>query len=682
MNVLIPNSWLKDFLKTQADHKQIAKYLSLCSQSVEKTISQNGDYLYDIEITTNRPDCLSVYGIARELNAILPHFGIKTDLEPAIDKALKIPKLNKPLTLKVKIEDQSFCPRFTALIFDQVEIKPSPKIVQERLKSVGIRALNNVIDISNYLMIELGQPMHTFDYDKIGKAQMKLRQSKAGEIITTIDNQQRKLPEETIIIEDSQGKIIDLCGIMGGANSEVDEKTKRVLLFIQTYDPIKIRQTCQKLSFRTEAAARFEKGVDPEGVMIAMASAAKMFKDNCGARIASDLIDIYPEKQKVKEITLEKETLQKITGLDLQIKPAKQILENLGFKTKKETDNSLIMIVPHWRYDDINLAQDLVEEIARVYGYHNFPSIPLSGAIPEKKKKPSLVWQNRVKNLMRFANFNETYNYSMISKKNLEQINIDNQDLIEINNPLTEEWIFMRPTLIGSLLQVITDNQDEQAAVNIFEIANTYTVEGRQKLPQENLTLTAVSNYYDFYQLKGSLESLFKELNIKNYKFKPYNLKKTFYGKTFKTGSLSEINVNQEPIGVIGVLNQSILNNFDIKKSVVGFEIDFKMLSKFANSNKDYKPLAKYPQVVEDLSIIIKPKTLIGELIEAIKSTNQLIVDIKLIDSYKQTKTFRIFYQDYQKNLTDKEVGKIREKIIKKIKQDFNLGVKTKEEEK
>ncbi len=679
MNILIPESWLKEFLITKANPKQIAEYLSLCSQSVEKTIIKGKDHLYDIEITTNRPDCLSVYGIARELNVILPQFGIKTELKPIIQEKINFPNLKKPLPLKVKIENQSLCPRFTALIFDQVEIKPSQEIIKKRLEAVGIRALNNVIDISNYLMIELGQPMHTFDYDKIKKSQMILRESKTGEEITTIDNQKRSLPKGTIVIEDGENKIIDLCGIMGGANSEVDEKTKKVLLFIQTYDPVKIRQTCQQLSFRTDAAARFEKGVDPEGVIMAMERATQMFKDNCNAQIASNLIDIYPKKQKTKEITLEKKTLQEVTGLDINLEQTKQTLEKLGFKIKNQTIDKLEMIIPHWRYDDINIQQDLIEEIARIYGYHNLPSNMLSGKIPLKTKTSSLIWQRKTKDLLKFANFNETYSYSMVSEKQLKLIGFDKQDLIEIANPLTEEWIFMRPTLIGCLLEIIANNQNQQTTINIFETANTYVFKSNEQLPEENLNLAALSNEYDFYQMKGILESLLEELNIKNYEFRSYNLEKTFYGKAFQAGKAAEIIIDKEPIGIIGTLSPLILNNFDIKKNVNGFEIEFKALAKFANLDKEYKPLSKYPEVVEDLSIVTKPETLVGKLIDVIKSNSPLINKVDLIDSYQETRTFRIYYQNQEKNLTDKEVAKIRGKIIKKIKQEFGLELKTKE---
>jgi len=374
MNIFIPDSWLREHLKTKATPKQIAKDLTLCSQTVEKINQVNGDSVYEIEITTNRPDCLSIYGLARELNAILPQFGIKAKLKELAESKKEIPQVKKGLPLKVKISKPSLCPRFTALIFDNVTIKPSPKLIQDRLEKAGVRALNNVVDVSNYLMLELGQPMHTFDYDKIKKATMILRETKKGEKIVTLDKEKRILPQGAIVIKDGAGRIIDLCGIMGGANSEVDEKTKRVLLFVQTYDPMKIRRTCQALAFRTEAASRFEKGVDPEGVIPAMKKARVMFEKNCGAKVASELIDIYPNPPKEKTVNLDINQAEKLIGVKIAKQKITNILESLGFSQLESREPIFAFSVPYWRYDDINIPEDLIEEIARIYGYHRLPS--------------------------------------------------------------------------------------------------------------------------------------------------------------------------------------------------------------------------------------------------------------------------------------------------------------------
>jgi len=675
MNILIPDSWLRDFIKTKASVKQIAEYLSLCSQSVEKIIPSKNDSIYEIEITSNRPDCLSIYGIARELNAILPRFNIKAELiEPKEDKS-KLSEIKKPLQLRVEINKDSLCPRFTALIFDNVEIKPSSKITQERLEKAGIRALNNVIDISNYLMTELGQPMHTFDYDKIKKNKMTLRESKEEETVVTIDNKERKLPKGTIVIEDGEKRLIDLCGIMGGANSEVDENTKRVLLFIQTYDPIKIRQTCQKLSFRTEAASRFEKGVDPEGVIPAMKRAIKMFKDNCDASIASNLIDIYPNPQKPQKVSLTKDKLKKVTGIEINLEEAGKILNNLSFETKIKQDE-IEALVPHWRWEDINIPEDLIEEIARIYGYYNIPNNLFVGNIPQDGGNQNLNWQSKIKNVLKSLNFNETYNYSMVSPQILEKVKIEKSDCIQIDNPLTEENI-MRPSLIPSLLTVISNNQKYQDKIRIFEIANIYLFIKEDKLPEENLTLTLAITKDSFYSVKGILETLLNELNIKDYKFNPYELEKTTYGKIFKHNNLAEIIVDKEPVGVIGELDHKIRDDFNIKERTIIVDIELDQILKSASSIKKYKPIPKYPAIIEDLTLVIDKNVPIEDIIELIKSTSLIIETVDLVDSFKENFTLRISYQDEKKTLTDKEVKKVREKIIKNLRDKLKIKIKS-----
>jgi len=675
MNILIPDSWLRDFIKTKATIKEIAEYLSLCSQSVEKVIPSKNDSIYEIEITSNRADCLSVYGIARELKTILPRFNIEAEIKEPAEAKDNLSTIKKPTPLKVKITKDDLCPRFTALIFDNIKIKPSPKTIQERLEKVGIRALNNVIDISNYLMVELGQPMHTFDYDKIKKEQMILREAKKGESITTIDGQKRNLPKGAIVIEDGGKRLIDLCGIMGGKNSEVDEKTKRVLLFIQTYNPVKIRQVCQKLAFRTEASSRFEKGIDPDGVMPAMKRAIKMFKDNCQASIASNLIDLYSNPVKLKTISLSKDRLKEVTGIEIRLEEAQKILDNLGFKNKVK-QNQIKALVPHWRYEDINIPEDLIEEVIRIYGYDNIPNRLFSGSPPEEEKN-NFLWQSKIKNILKASSFKEIYNYSMVSPNLLQKVKIDKDDCVQISNPLTEENL-MRPSLIPSVLAAISNNQKYQKQMRIFELANTYLPLGKDRLPEESLTLTLASVEDDFYSFKGILETLLGEINIKNYKFKPYELEKTTYGKIFRHNKIAEILINKEPVGIIGELNSNVQNNFDIKRKVIIIDLEFKQILKSATLFKKYKPLPKYPAIIEDLTLILENNIPVGDIIELIKSTSLIIKSIEFIDSYKENFTFRITYQDKKKTLTDKEVKKVREKITKILKNKLKLKVKTK----
>ena len=677
MNILIPYSWLKEYLKTEAKPKDIAKYLSLCSQSVEKfTPTPDGDYIYEIEVTTNRADCLSVYGIARELGVILPRFGIKAKFRKLTNYELRITNSEKNLPLEVKITKSNLCPRFTALIFENIKVAPSPKIVRERLQKVGIRALNNVVDISNYLMVELGQPMHTFDYEKIKGAKMILREAKAGEKIVTLDGQTRVLPQGAIVIEDGEERIIDLCGIMGGENSAVDENTKRVLLFVQTYDPATIRRTCQLLAFRTEAAQRFEKGVDSEGVILAMNKAAEMFKQNCQGKIASKLIDIYPNPQKPKKVKLDLELVKKVIGIEIPKKDIINILKSLGFKIFNFQFSIFNCAVPHWRYEDINIPEDLVEEIARIYGYHQLPSILPQGEIPLRDKDPLLEKEEQIKDILKLWGFTETPNYSMTSEKTLKNVEINPEDCVKIANPLTEDLVYLRPSLTPSLLEVIKKNST-YSQIKIFEVANVYFPKKQNKLPEEISTLTVAVNNDNFFYLKGVLEGILKEVGIENFEFKPYPFRKTFYRKILHPLKTAEILIKNNPVGVLGEINPLILSRFEISQNVTIFEINLHQVVKFATGIKKYTPISKYPPIIEDLAFIFPPKVEVEKVIQLIKQTSLIIKSVEFIDFYRNTRTFRITYQSYEKNLTDEEVKKLREKIINSVKEKFKLQLKS-----
>ena len=672
MNILVCDSWLREYLKTKATPKQIAKYLSLCSQSVEKVIKKNGDLIYEIEITTNRADCPSVYGIARELAAILPRFGIKADLQKLL--LPEIPRPKKKLPLKIKISNPSLCPRFTALIFDNTTVKPSPKIVQDRLEKSGIRTLNNVVDISNYLMLELGQPMHTFDYDKIKGAKMTLRESRGGEEIITLDKEARILPDGVIVIEDGEKRLIDLCGIMGGKNSAIDEKTEKVLLFVQTYNPIKIRQACQQLAFRTEAANRFEKGVNPEGAIPAIKKATAMFKNLAGAKVASKLVDIYPKPEKKKSVALNINYAQKFIGVKIPRREIIKILESLGFKLTANGQSKITFSTPHWRYNDISIPEDLIEEVARIYGYFNLPGFLPEGR-PLLTKNTIFDWENRTRKALKFWGFTETASYSMVSSILLQRTNFNSKNCLEIANPLTKNLIYMRPSLIPSLVEIISQNQSRDKKIKIFELANIYLKQKNNQLPKEVSTLAGAMTGDNFYRLKGIVEALFEELGIKNMPIGP--AKKIKNEKLFHPNRIAGIGPKNNPLGFLGEVSPEILQSFAIENKVVIFALNFDRLAQLASNAKTYKPISKYPAIVEDLSFLIVEKTLMGKMIHLIKSISPLVQNVKLVSSYKNIRTFRITYHSCQKTLRDSEVKKIREKILQQVEK--KLGAKLKQ---
>ncbi|MEJ2347955.1 MAG: phenylalanine--tRNA ligase beta subunit-related protein, partial [Patescibacteria group bacterium] len=361
MDILISDNWLKDFLKTSAKPKNIARCLSLSGPSVDRIEKKNSDSIYHIEVTTNRVDSASVYGIAREAAAILPRFGIKAR---SIPPRTKFPGnfVGKVKYLDVKV-NHKLCPRFAAILIRNVKVKPSPDHIKKRLMAVGERPINNIVDISNYIMHEIGQPTHTFDYDKITGAKMVLRASRKNEKITTLDNKTHTLPGGDIVIEDGSGRLIDLAGIMGGLNSAIDANTKNVLFFVQTYNPVNIRRTYMSLAHRTEAAGLFEKGLDPELVSLGIKRGVDLFIELTGGKPESQILDIYPAPYKAKKVITSLPFIEERLGISLSKKDISKFLNSLGFETSWK-GQKLETLVPSYRSNDVDIAEDIVEEIA------------------------------------------------------------------------------------------------------------------------------------------------------------------------------------------------------------------------------------------------------------------------------------------------------------------------------
>ncbi|HQG79193.1 MAG TPA: phenylalanine--tRNA ligase beta subunit-related protein, partial [bacterium] len=408
MNVPIPYSWLKDYIKTNANAEEVAEALSLHSFNVEDIKKIDNDDIFEVEVTPNRGDALSILGVARELKAVLPIRGFKC--EWVQKEKTDIEKINAVDKIEVVIEDKTLVPRFSAIVMNNIKFGESPKLIKERLEKVGIRPLGNVIDVTNYMMMDKGQPMHVFDYEKIVGGKMIVRESKEGEVITTLDGITRKLPAGVIVIEDGGGRLIDLCGIMGAKNSEVDENTKKILLFVQIYDPVRIRKASMVLGHRTEAALRFEKGIDYEGVIPALWESVKMIKKLTGAVVSSELIDIVNFSRNPKEINVDVEKINKIAGREIEPEKIFSYLSALGFEKSKDKDN--FVVVPSWRYDDINIPEDIAEEVIRLYGYYNLPAKLLEGQIPVVETNKIFYWEKTARYFLKYNGFFECYTYS------------------------------------------------------------------------------------------------------------------------------------------------------------------------------------------------------------------------------------------------------------------------------
>lgn len=649
MNIKILDSWLRDYIKTPARPKEIAELLSAASVSVERVEKHDDDFIYDIEVTTNRPDLMSVLGLARETTTVLNQYGVEAKfISPKLEK----PQAPSVSLIKV-INDPKLVNRICAVVME-VKVKDSPQYLKERLETSGIRSLNNLIDITNYVMRTIGHPAHVFDFDRLNTKNLTIREAEKGEKVTTLDNKEYLLYGREIVAVNEQNKIVDLLGIMGLKNSVVTESTKRILFFIDNNEKSHIRKASMSLGIRSDAAVINEKNLDPELAYEALLYGIKLYEQLAEGKIISEIIDIYPNKQKVSEIFVSEEKINKIIGVKISLKQSSQILSGLGFENVIR-ENKLKVRIPSFRASDIEIEEDVIEEIARIFGYSNIPSKipPLSPQLVVSSYANTFYWEKRVKDAMKYWGFTETYTYSFVSEDLLEG---PVKEAVAIQNPLTEDFTYMRLTLVPSLLKVLSENKKTEK-VKIFELSKIYKQKDNE-LPQEQLTLSGLvkNEKANFYEIKGLLEQLLNDLGIKNFVFK----------NSQKGGLGASLYIEKEYLGEIEVLDNNLID----------FELNFEIILRYASLKKEYKPLSKFPPIVEDISAIVSDTVKTQDILEEIKRQSELINEVTLKDTFNDSRTFHIVYLHPERNLTNEEVSRVRQKIITSLKSAFNASIK------
>lgn len=618
MDLLIPDLWLRDFLDTKAKPKDIQKFLSLSGPTVDRVNNSSGKLVYEIEVTTNRPDAMSVFGIAREAAAILPRYNVDANLKKAGVKA------NQKLKGEVNYIDleveRGLAARSAAILIRDIKVKKSPSFIEERLKLVGERPINNVVDITNYIMHELGQPVHAFDYDKISNHKMFMRKSKKGEKITTLDGKDYSLPQGGMVIEDGSGKLIDMPGIMGGLNSAVDENTKNVLLFVQTYDPATVRKMAMSLDKWSNAARLYEKNLDTVQIEHAIKRGIDLIVQYADGKPEDEILDIYIQKPPDNKIVIENEFIAKLLGIKVEVSEIIKILKSLGFETTFE-NNTFKVAPPSYRSKDIVLPQDVVEEIARIYGYQNIPGKLMAGEIPTKNYDEIFNFESKIKQILRGLGGSEVYTLSLT---NLEAAG---NNALEISNPLGLDSQYLRTSLRPSLVMAANENKHWDKPFHLFEIANIY-LKTKGDLPNERMVLAGIFKNYNYRNAKGIIEVLLDRLNISNTEIKTH----------------------------------------EIEKNIFYYETDLDTLFKNHKPYPTFKPLPQFPAQIEDLSLQISLKGSVGQVIKTMLSTDKNIANVELVDTYKDTATFRIWFQSPDKTLNNKEVKTIRTKLIDNLR--------------
>lgn len=648
MNILVPNTWLRDFLETNATPAQFAEAMSLTSVSIERIDEIEGDHVFDIEVTTNRPDLMSIVGIAREASAVLPQAGFKAVFKERKQKS-NFKTVGRSQKVNISI-DRELVNRVTAVVLE-INLKLSPQAIAKRLERTGIRSINNAVDVTNYVMREVGHPMHVFDYDLLENHTLNIRKSRKGEKIVTLDEKEYELQGGDIVADNGKGEIIDLLGVMGTLNSAVNNNTKRVLLFIDNNDKNLIRKTSMNLGIRSEAAILNEKGIDPNLTIPAIQRGIELLEEIGNAKLLSEIIDLYPNKKELKTITITHEKINNLIGIKIDLDTISSILKHLGFGVS-ETKGLFTVKIPSIRSDDIDIEEDIVEEVARVYGYHKIPNVlPIfSEQAYYHQDKNDFFLINKLKEAFAFWGFNETYTYSMVGESDFEG---PAEAAVALKNPLTEDHMYLRRTLIPSLINVARTNKNRDI-LNLFEISNVY-LKKKTGLPEETLHLAVLikNEKKTFFHAKGIVESIFEILGIKKYKFS----KKSdgFEG--------ADIKIDGKQIGEIEI------------DEFIALEINLEDVLVHANLAKKYTPPAKYPHAIEDVRVEIAPHYTFHEIEKELKLADERVIEISLLDVFENKKTFRIKMQDRTQNLTQEEITKIREKVYKVFETDFKAKI-------
>lgn len=647
---------------------------------IKDTLGIYGEII-EFEITPNRPDCLSIIGMARETAATL-----KKDLKfPEIKVVNEVDDINNYVN-NIKIEDEDLCKRYYAKVVKDVKVMPSPIWLQRKLIEAGIRPINNIVDVTNYVMLELGQPIHAFDLNKIEDKEILIRRAKDGEKIITLDNVERSLSDSILVIADSK-KPIAIAGVMGGANSEVSDDTNVLLIESANFDGRSVRITSRGVSLRTEASAKFEKDIDPNLADIACIRVCQILEEMNAGIVVKGEVDIYNDVKQEKIVTLRPERVEKLLGVKIDTTEILKILNSLELKSELKED-TIDVKIPTFR-GDISLEADLIEEVGRIYGFHNIESAPLIGTLTKGERNRGRKIEDIIKEELIGLGLNEITTYSFISPKAYDKINLPEESIkrryIELLNPLGEDYSVMRTTLTANMLEVLTRNYKHGVdSARAFEVGKVFIPQSLpvNNLPYEIKTLcVGMYGNTDFFETKGIIESVFNRLGVKDFE---YDIEVN--NQTFHPGRTANIIKDNHVIGIIGEIHPLVLENFGIKERVIIAEIDLDVVNILTNFTRKYKELPKYPAISRDIAVVVDRDLMIKDIEKDIKkNSNKLVEKIELFDVYtgsqipgdKKSVAYSIIYRANDRTLTDEEVSKVHNKIVNSLAENLKAELRS-----
>jgi len=691
----ISYNWLKELIEIDLAPELLAEKLTRVGLAVEGVHPHGDDYVLDIDLTSNRPDCLSHLGVARELRIITGN---------EIKAGNYQPEPPYPAALAsdiVKIEDPDLCHRFTARVINNVKIGPSPEWLVKRLEAIGERAINNVADITNYVMHELGQPMHSFDLDKLAENRIVVRRAIAGEKIKTLDEVERKLDESMLAICDAE-KPVAVAGVMGGFASGISEQTVNVLLEVAYFKRESIRHTSRSLNLATEASYRFERGVDVQNLINASNRATDLICELAGGE-RGEFIDVYPTPFVAKEIQSNdiSAAVKRLTGLEVATNECNRILTALGIAASDQSairnPQSAIYVSPSWRHD-VAIEEDLVEEVARHVGYENIAN-ELPPAYGAGEYQPNEVRKAHLRQSLTDLGFDEAISYSFIGTSFDETFEIvpgvidgtTDEKFVTLQDSVIEGAVRMRPTLLPGLLDAIRTNFNHRRRdVSLFEIGKTFGARGGEDhLPYERelfgLVVTGGEMLekratpirpLDFYDAKGALESALDAAGVSGVEFATDDV------KHLRNGQAAAVLLNGKNVGFLGRLSDEIASSYKFRQPVFVAEVDLQTLLAANTMPVVYRPLPKYPAMIRDVSLLAKRSVSFGEIHDAIIDQGvELLREVEFVDVYEgkgmaddeRSITIRLTYRNDERTLVEQEVDELHQQIIARLEAEVDV---------
>jgi len=635
------------------------------------------DVVFEVGVTPNRPDCLSVLGIAREVAAILGR-GVKYPDYGAKEEGEDIGRL-----ARVEVYDREGCPRYSCRIVKDVKIGPSPDWLKKRLEASGIRSINNVVDITNYVLLELGQPLHAFDYDLIEGKKIVVRPARDGEVIKTLDGVERRLAREDLLICDAQ-KPVAIAGVMGGGNTEVSDGTSNILIESAYFNPVRVRRTSKRTGLRSESSYRFERGVDPNGVVKALDRASELIRGLAGGEIAKGRIDVYPSPIEPREVKLSLKRVDSILGTHIEADKIKKITEGLGIETLTVRNGDMFLRIPTFR-TDLTREIDLIEELARHYGYNRIPAthpvIPMMTAGLQRQK----ILESRVKEILISSGFIEVINYSFEDPALLGLF--DGTAPLRIINPLSNEGSVMRTNLLTGIIKNVILNLNRQVQdIRLFETGKVY-IPQEYGLPKEITKIAGAATgrrqpelwdkeEFDFFDLKGILERILEAFSISD-KIGLMDSATSTGINFLHPGKSARILVEDEEAGYLGELHPDYREKLEISKRIYLFELDLEKLYAASDDvKKQFTPLPKFPSVRRDIALIVDEDIPVGRILSELRKVeSDLIEEVSVFDVFKggtvdkgkKSVAISMILRSVDRTLTDEEVEDVQIKGLNRL---------------